>query len=63
LTKICQRAYKLATRESIKEKKKRIGQTTMDFDEPATVLEIRPNHFEEAINYIQRLENERDIPK
>ncbi|CAF1565433.1 unnamed protein product [Rotaria sordida] len=28
-----------------------------------TVLEIRPNHFEEAINYVQSLENERDIPK
>jgi len=35
----------------------------MDFDEPATVLEIRRKHFEEAINFARRLVNESDIPQ
>jgi hypothetical protein len=43
-------------------KKKRIGQKTID--EPATVLEIRRIHFEEAIEFFRRLEFRRDdIPK
>ncbi len=63
LTKICQRAYKSATRESIKQKKERIRQTTMDFDEPATVLVIRWNHFEEAITYARRLAIQSDPSK
>jgi transitional endoplasmic reticulum ATPase len=63
LTNICQRAYKLAIRESIKEKKQRAGQTTMDIDEPATLLKIRRHHFEKAINLARHLVNEDDISK
>jgi SpoVK/Ycf46/Vps4 family AAA+-type ATPase len=63
LTKICQHAYKLAARESIEEKKERIRQTTMDFEEPATVLQILHDHFEEAITLARRLAIESDTCK
>jgi SpoVK/Ycf46/Vps4 family AAA+-type ATPase len=44
LKNVCQYAYKLTIRESIKEKKNRIGQIA-DFDEPAA-LQIRCDHIE-----------------
>jgi transitional endoplasmic reticulum ATPase len=61
LTEICQRAFKLATRESKQKNQRRTGQTVMDNDEPVPVLEIRCNHFEEAIDFARRLSNQTDI--
>ena len=60
LKRVCQRAYKSAIRESIKEEKKRVGQATMDFNEPATVLEIRREHFEKAITAVGYMESMRN---
>jgi SpoVK/Ycf46/Vps4 family AAA+-type ATPase len=60
LTKICQRAHKSAIRESIEKKKKCIG----TIGEQDAVIEIRSIHFQEAIEFFQRLEfNRHDIPK
>jgi SpoVK/Ycf46/Vps4 family AAA+-type ATPase len=58
LKRVCQcAAYKSTMRESIKEEKKRIRPTTMDFNEPATVLEIRfLDHFEKAITAVSYME-------
>ncbi|CAF3770814.1 unnamed protein product [Rotaria sp. Silwood1] len=63
LTKICQRACILATRESIEKKQQRIRPTTMDSDEPAPELEIRRDHFEEAMKFARRSVSDKDISK
>ncbi|CAF1415163.1 unnamed protein product [Rotaria sordida] len=61
LTKICQRACILATRESIEKKQQRIRPTTMDSDEPAPVPEIRRAHFDEAMKFARRSVSNKDI--
>jgi len=69
LTEICQRACKLAIRESIesdlKREKERVrtGQTAMDSDEPDLVPEIRRDHFEEAMRFARRSVSDNDIRK
>ncbi|CAF3288172.1 unnamed protein product [Rotaria socialis] len=69
LTEICQRACKLAIRESIEKdinrEKDRIrdGQAAMDADEPDLVPEIRRDHFEEAMKFARRSVSDNDIRK
>ncbi|CAF4345507.1 unnamed protein product [Rotaria sordida] len=61
LTKICQQACILATRESIEKKQQRIRPTTMDSDEPTPIPEIRGDHFDEAMKFVRRSLNNNDI--
>jgi len=69
LTEICQRACKLAIRESIEKdierekQKRRDGQTAMESDEPDLVPEIRRDHFEEAMKFARRSVSDNDIKK
>ncbi|CAF1575355.1 unnamed protein product [Rotaria magnacalcarata] len=69
LTEICQRACKLAIRESIEKdiirEKARVrdGQAAMDADEPDLVPEIRRDHFEEAMKFARRSVSDNDIRK
>jgi transitional endoplasmic reticulum ATPase len=69
LTEICQRACKLAIRESIEKEinlekeRQRNGQTAMDADEPDPVPEIRRDHFEEAMKFARRSVSDNDIRK
>jgi len=67
LTEICQRACKLAIRESINEEIKREKRRTenpdgMD-DEYDPVPEIRKDHFEEAMKFARRSVTDNDIRK
>ncbi|CAF3954562.1 unnamed protein product [Rotaria sordida] len=62
LATIGQQAHKSAVQETIKEKKKKKAQT-MDIDETPTLPQIRLHHIEQAINYAQRLQFERDKPR
>ncbi|CAM4883143.1 unnamed protein product [Rotaria socialis] len=61
LTKICERACILATREFIEKKQQHIRSTTMDSDEPAPVPEIRHDHFDEAMKFARRSVSDKDI--
>lgn len=69
LTEICQRACKLAIRESIEKEihrekeRQRNGQTAMESDEPDPVPEIRRDHFEEAMKFARRSVSDNDIRK
>lgn len=69
LTEICQRACKLAIRESIEKdigrekERQRTAQTAMDSDEPDLVPEIRRDHFEEAMKFARRSVSDNDIRK
>uniref|UniRef100_F6VLN4 Transitional endoplasmic reticulum ATPase n=1 Tax=Ciona intestinalis TaxID=7719 RepID=F6VLN4_CIOIN len=71
LTEICQRACKLAIRESIEKdiqrerERTRNGESNMDFDEDEEDLvpEIRRDHFEEAMRYARRSVTDKDIRK
>jgi len=69
LTEICQRACKLAIRESIEKdinrekERQRRGQVAMDADEPDLVPEIRRDHFEEAMKFARRSVSDNDIRK
>jgi transitional endoplasmic reticulum ATPase len=72
LTEICQRACKLAIRESIekeidqeKQRQSRAtaGETLMDEDEFDPVPEIRRDHFEEAMKFARRSVSDNDIRK
>ncbi|XP_013785535.1 transitional endoplasmic reticulum ATPase TER94-like [Limulus polyphemus] len=68
LTEICQRACKLAIRESIeaeirKEKEQVHTDTEMDFEESDPVPEIRKDHFEEAMKFARRSVSDNDIRK
>merc|ERR1712088_884221 len=70
LTEICQRACKLAIRESIdadikrEKEKQRAGATTMDVDdEEDLVPEITKAHFEEAMKFARRSVSDNDIKK
>ena len=69
LTEICQRACKLAIRESIekeiaREKERtRRGQTAMDDDDADLVPEIRRDHFAEAMKFARRSVSDNDIRK
>ncbi|CAD5125189.1 DgyrCDS13431 [Dimorphilus gyrociliatus] len=67
LTEICQRACKLAIRESINEEIKREKRRTenpdgMD-DECDPVPEIRKDHFEEAMKFARRSVTDNDVRK
>jgi len=56
LSKLCQKANKLALRECIIDKKKKFAQSAMEIDEPsAAIIEIRRTDFEEAIVFVRRL--------
>ncbi len=64
LTEICQRACKLAIRESIeKEINREKEQTVIDFDEPDLVPEIRRDHFEKAMKFARRSVSDNEIRK
>ncbi len=69
LTDLCQRACKVALRESIekemnREKERQHNeQIVMDSDEPDLVPEIRRDHFEEAMKYARRSVRDDDIRK
>merc|ERR1712099_59526 len=70
LTEICQRACKLAIRESIdadikrKKEKQKAGATTMDVDdEEDLVPEITKKHFEESMKFARRSVSDNDIKK
>merc|ERR1712001_814983 len=70
LTEICQRACKLAIRESIdadikrEKEKQRAGATTMDVDDEEDLLpEITKAHFEEAMKFARRSVSDNDIKK
>jgi transitional endoplasmic reticulum ATPase len=64
ITEICQRAAKLAIRESI-EKEIEMQKNGMDTDAeiPDPVPEIRRDHFEEAMKYARRSVSDADIRK
>merc|ERR1712045_88265 len=67
LTEICQRACKLAIRESIeadikKEKEKQKAGAAMDDDEDP-VPEITKKHFEESMKFARRSVSDNDIKK
>ena len=67
LTEICQRACKLAIRESIAkeiERERRLADNPdvdMDFEDP--VPELRKDHFEEAMKFARRSVSDTDIRK
>merc|ERR1712189_77466 len=69
LTEICQRACKLAIRESIeadirREKEKQKKGVAMDVDEDDDpVPEITKRHFEEAMKFARRSVSDNDIKK
>merc|ERR1712099_151100 len=70
LTEICQRACKLAIRESIdadikrEKEKQKAGATTMDVDdEEDLVPEITKKHFEESMKFARRSVSDNDIKK
>merc|ERR1712083_503689 len=69
LTEICQRACKLAIRESIeadirREKEKQKAGATMDVDDDDDpVPEILKRHFEEAMKFARRSVSDNDIKK
>jgi len=69
LTEICQRACKLAIRESIEKDIKREremkdrGVTDMETDVEDLVPEIRRDHFEEAMKFARRSVSDNDIRK
>merc|ERR1712110_337263 len=70
LTEICQRACKLAIRESIdadikrEKEKQKAGATPMDVDdEEDLVPEITKAHFEEAMKFARRSVSDNDIKK
>merc|ERR1719305_1581345 len=70
LTEICQRAAKMAIRESIekeieaeKERAAAGGDAAMDEDIPDPVPEITKYHFEESMKYARRSVNDNDIRK
>merc|ERR1712096_362267 len=70
LTEICQRACKLAIRESIevdirreKEKQKQGATMEVDDDEEDLVPEITKKHFEESMKFARRSVSDNDIKK
>lgn len=69
LTEICQRACKLAIRESIEKEirlekeRQRRGASGMDADDPDPVPEIRRDHFAEAMKFARRSVSDNDIRK
>merc|ERR1712027_128739 len=68
LTEICQRACKLAIRESIdadirREKERQKKGAAMDDDEDDPVPEITKRHFEEAMKFARRSVSDNDIKK
>jgi len=69
LTEICQRACKLAIRQSIEEEVRREKmraqnpEAVMDTDEEDPVPEITKAHFEEAMKYARRSVSDNDIRK
>ncbi|RWS17148.1 transitional endoplasmic reticulum ATPase-like protein [Dinothrombium tinctorium] len=69
LTEICQRACKLAIRESIEQEIKREKEraqnhdAAMDVEEVDPVPEIRREHFEEAMRFARRSVSDNDIRK
>jgi len=70
LTEVCQRACKLAIRESIEadirkeREREETEETDMDFeDDEDAVPEIRKDHFEEAMRFARRSVSDSDIRK
>merc|ERR1712146_784774 len=69
LTEICQRAAKMAIRESIEKEleltkeREAAGMDTMDEDAPDPVPEISKFHFEESMKFARRSVSDNDIRK
>merc|ERR1712156_1246281 len=68
LTEICQRACKLAIRESIdadirKEKERQKKGVSMDVDDDDANAEVEKKHFEEAMRFARRSVSDQDIKK
>ncbi|KAF4795512.1 transitional endoplasmic reticulum ATPase [Turdus rufiventris] len=68
LTEICQRACKLAIRESIeseirRERERQTNPSAMEVEEDDPVPEIRRDHFEEAMRFARRSVSDNDIRK
>ncbi|KAJ3604366.1 hypothetical protein NHX12_029107 [Muraenolepis orangiensis] len=68
LTEICQRACKLAIRESIeneirRERERQTNPSAMEVEEEDPVPEIRKDHFEEAMRFARRSVSDNDIRK
>ncbi|MEE6457730.1 hypothetical protein FKM82_000002, partial [Ascaphus truei] len=68
LTEICQRACKLAIRESIeneirRERERQTNPAAMEVEEDDPVPEIRRDHFEEAMRFARRSVSDNDIRK
>ncbi|XP_014256750.1 transitional endoplasmic reticulum ATPase TER94-like [Cimex lectularius] len=66
LTEVCQRACKLAIRQSIEaeiRREKERAQGTMDLDDEDPVPEITREHFEEAMRFARRSVTDNDIRK
>ncbi|KAI4820361.1 hypothetical protein KUCAC02_028345 [Chaenocephalus aceratus] len=68
LTEICQRACKLAIRESIeneirRERERQTNPSAMEVEEDDPVPEIRKDHFEEAMRFARRSVSDNDIRK
>merc|ERR1719502_1848059 len=70
LTEICQRAAKLAIRESIEKEKERAATAEAnpnamdtDGDQPDPVPEITRAHFEESMKFARRSVSDNDIRK
>ncbi len=61
LTKICRRAYILATKEFIEKEQQGIYPTTMSSDKPDPVPEIRHDHFVKAMKFARRPVSDNDI--
>ncbi|CDQ80313.1 unnamed protein product [Oncorhynchus mykiss] len=68
LTEICQRACKMAIRESIeneirRERERQTNPSAMEVEEDDPVPEIRKDHFEEAMRFARRSVSDNDIRK
>ncbi|XP_036116676.1 transitional endoplasmic reticulum ATPase isoform X2 [Molossus molossus] len=68
LTEICQRACKLAIRESIeseirRDRERQTNPSAMEVEEDDPVPEIRRDHFEEAMRFARRSVSDNDIRK
>ncbi|CAF1590724.1 unnamed protein product, partial [Adineta steineri] len=63
LAGICQRACKLAIRESIEKERVQRGQRVMYSNRPVLVPEIRHDHFEDAMKFARRSVSDNDLCK
>jgi transitional endoplasmic reticulum ATPase len=63
LVEICQRACKMAIRESIEKEQQCHEHIAVNSDEHNLVLEVRRDHFEEALRFARRSISDNDVRK